>query len=185
MITRRIVFTGSGGQGVITASIILAEAAAVYEGLNAVQTQAYGPEARGGATRADVVLSRDPVRYPKVTHPDYLVCLTQEAYNKFSGIIRPGGTLLTDTNYVKLERRVDARQVELGMYKAVLEEIGKPIVFNICMLGALIGLTQMMKAEILEKVLEKRIPPDFMEMNRQALRLGIRLADSYEKGRPV
>jgi len=178
MITKRIVFTGSGGQGVITASIILAEAAAIYEDLNAVQTQAYGPEARGGATRADVILSRDPIRYPKVIHPNYLVCLTQEAYNKFANIIRPGGLLLTDSNYVKLERKVDARQVALGMYKAVLEEIGKPIVFNICMLGALLGLTRMMKVETLEKVLEKRIPPDFMELNKKALALGLRLADN-------
>lgn len=180
MLTKRIVFTGSGGQGVITASIILAEAAAIYEGLNAVQTQAYGPEARGGATRADVILSRDPIRYPKVIHPNYLVCLTQEAYNKFANIIRPGGLLLTDSNYVKLERKVDARQVALGMYKAVLEEIGKPIVFNICMLGVLLGLTRMMKVETLEKVLEKRIPPDFMELNKKALRLGLKLVDNQE-----
>jgi len=180
MVTNRIVFSGSGGQGVITASIILAEAAALYEDLNAVQTQAYGPEARGGATRADVILSKDPIRYPKVTHPNYLVCLTQEAYNKFAGIIRPGGLLLTDSNYVKLERKVDARQVELGMYEAVVKKIGKPIVFNICMLGALLGLTQMMKVETLEKVLEKRIPPDFMELNKKALRLGLELADGQE-----
>ncbi len=178
MITRRIVFSGSGGQGVITASIILAEAAAIYEGLNAVQTQAYGPEARGGATRADVILSKDPIRYPKVIHPNYLICLTQEAYNKFAGIIRPGGLLLTDSNYVKLERKVDARQVELGMYKAVVEEIGKPIVFNICMLGTLLGLTQMIKVDNLEKVLEKRIPPDFLELNKKALQLGLRIADA-------
>ncbi|HDZ23895.1 MAG: 2-oxoacid:ferredoxin oxidoreductase subunit gamma [Thermoplasmata archaeon] len=178
MITRRIVFSGSGGQGVITASIILAEAAAIYEGLNAVQTQAYGPEARGGATRADVILSKDPIRYPKVIHPNYLICLTQEAYNKFAGIIRPGGLLLTDSNYVKLERKVDARQVELGMYKAVVEEIGKPIVFNICMLGTLLGLTQMIKVDTLEKVLEKRTPPDFLELNKKALQLGLRLADA-------
>ena len=178
MITKRMVFSGSGGQGVITASIILAEAAAIYEGLNAVQTQAYGPEARGGATRADVILSRDPIRYPKVVNPNYLVCLTQEAYNRFSHIIRPGGLLLTDSNYVKLERKVDALQVELGMYRAVQEEIGKPIVFNICMLGALLGLTQMMEVETLEKVLEKRIPPDFMELNKKALRLGLKLAQS-------
>jgi len=177
MMKKRIVFTGSGGQGVITASIILAEAAAINEGLNAVQTQAYGPEARGGATRADVILSKDPIRYPKVTHPNYLVCLTQEAYNKFAGIIRPGGLLLTDSNYVRLERKVDAQQIELGMYQAVMEEIGKPIVFNICMLGALLGLSHLVKVETLEKVLEKRIPPDFMAMNRKALQLGLELAD--------
>jgi 2-oxoglutarate ferredoxin oxidoreductase subunit gamma len=180
MVKNRIVFSGSGGQGVVTASIILAEAAALYEDLNAVQTQVYGPEARGGATRADVILSKDPIRYPRVTHPNYLVCLTQEAYNKFANIIRPGGLLLTDSNYVKLERKVDARQVELGMYEAVVKKIGKPIVFNICMLGALLGLTQMMKVETLEKVLEKRIPPDFMELNKKALRLGLELADGQE-----
>jgi 2-oxoglutarate ferredoxin oxidoreductase subunit gamma len=81
---------------------------------------------------------------------------------------------------VKLERKVDARQVELGMYEAVVKKIGKPIVFNICMLGALLGLTQMMKVETLEKVLEKRIPPDFMELNKKALRLGLELADGQE-----
>ncbi len=180
MMKKRIVFTGSGGQGVITASIILAEAAAINEGLNAVQTQAYGPEARGGATRADVILSKDPIRYPKVIHANYLVCLTQEAYNKFAGIIRPGGLLLTDSNYVRLERKVDAQQIELGMYQAVMEEIGKPIVFNICMLGALLGLSHLVKVETLEKVLEKRIPPDFMAMNRKALHLGLELADGQD-----
>ncbi len=73
MDTRRIVFSGSGGQGVITAAIILGEAAVIYEGLNAVQTQSYGPEARGGATKADVVISEEPIRYPKVIRPHILV----------------------------------------------------------------------------------------------------------------
>jgi len=137
---RRILLSGSGGQGVITASVILAEAAVIHEGLNAVQTQAYGPEARGGATRADVIIDDKEIRYPKVDQPNILICLTQEAYNKFSGMIRPGGLLLTDKHFVKLERKIDARQIELNMYAAVMEKIGKPVVFNICMLGALIEL---------------------------------------------
>ena len=95
MDTNRIVLSGSGGQGVITAAIILAEAAVLHEGLDAVQTQVYGPEARGGATRADVIISTKPIHYPKVVNPNILVCLTQEAYNRFSGIIWPGGLLLT------------------------------------------------------------------------------------------
>ena len=77
MARTRIIFSGSGGQGVITASIILAEAAALHEGLNAVQAQSYGPEARGGATRADVILSEEEIRFPKVTQPNILICLTQ------------------------------------------------------------------------------------------------------------
>jgi 2-oxoglutarate ferredoxin oxidoreductase subunit gamma len=180
MNTQRIVFSGSGGQGVITASIILAESAVMYEGRNAVQTQTYGPEARGGATRADVVLSNESIHYPKVINPHILVCLTQDAYNKFSDIVRPGGLLLTDSHYVKLERVVDARQVELGMYEAVIQKIGRPIVLNICMLGALIGLTDLVKAESIIKALEQKVDPKFMGFNEKALEIGLRLANHHK-----
>ena len=97
----RMVFSGSGGQGVITASIILSEAAVLYDNLTAVQSQSYGPEARGGATRADVIISDSTIHYPKVIQPNVLVCLTQDAYGKFYPIIRPGGLLITDTRFVK------------------------------------------------------------------------------------
>ncbi len=176
MARTRIILSGSGGQGVITASIILAEAAALYENLNAVQAQSYGPEARGGATRADVIISGQEIRFPKVTQPNTLVCLTQEAYNKFSGIIRPGGLLLTDSHFVIQERKVDARQVELGIYKAVMKEIGRSIVFNICMLGALIGMTDVVQRESVLQVLGTKVPSDFLDMNQKALDLGLNLA---------
>ncbi|MBM9606761.1 2-oxoacid:acceptor oxidoreductase family protein, partial [Desulfopila inferna] len=97
----RLVFSGSGGQGVITAAIILAEAAVIHEGLNATQAQSYGAAARGGATRSDIIISSEEINFPGVTQPNILVCLTQEAYNSFSPIIRPGGTLLTDSRYVQ------------------------------------------------------------------------------------
>ena len=171
----RIVFSGSGGQGVITAAILLAEAAVLYEGLEATQSQSYGPEARGGATRSDVIITDRPIRFPKVIQPNILICLTQESYNKFYGIIRPGGMLLTDSRFVTTERKVDARQFELPMFRTVMDKIGKPIVFNIFMLGTLIGLTDLMRAESIMKVLEKRIPSHFLEMNRKALELGLAL----------
>jgi len=175
METTRIVFSGSGGQGVITAAIILAEAAAIHEGLNAVQTQSYGPEARGGATRSDVVISEDPIHYPKVINPHYLVCLTQEAYNKYAGIIRPGGLCLTDSHFVKPNRKSDARIGAFGMYEAVMEKIGKPIVFNICMLGTLIGLTHLLRPKSVMEVLRTKIPAEFLKLNQQALDLGLHL----------
>lgn len=84
----RMVFSGSGGQGVITAAIIIAEAAVLHENLVAVQSQSYGAEARGGSTRSDVLISDTEINFPKVTYPNLLVCLTQEAYNTFSPIIR-------------------------------------------------------------------------------------------------
>ena len=171
----RLVFSGAGGQGVITAAIVLAEAAVLHENLNATQAQSYGPEARGGATRSDVIIATSDIRYPKVIQPNVLVCLTQEAYSKFYSIIRPGGLLLTESRFVQKSSKVDARQIELSMYETVMEQIGKPIVFNICMLGAVIGLTQLVRPESIMKVLETRIPQEFLEMNRKALELGMGL----------
>jgi 2-oxoglutarate ferredoxin oxidoreductase subunit gamma len=171
----RFVFSGSGGQGVITAAIILAEAAVIYEGLNAVQSQVYGAESRGGATRADVVVSDTEIFYPKVIQPNVLVCLTQEAYNKYHAIIRPGGLLITDRRYVETGRRVDAQKKELPLIQSILDKVGKAIVLNICMLGAVISLTEIVKPESIMKVLEKRIPRDFIEMNQTALELGMEL----------
>lgn len=171
----RMVFSGSGGQGVITAAIVLAEAAVLQENKTAVQTQAYGAAARGGATRTDVIISDEVINFPKVIQPNVLVCLTQEAYNKFYTIIRPGGLLVTDSRYVTLHNKVDARQRELPLFRTVMDEIGKPIVFNICMLGAVIGLTEVVQADSIMKTLETRIPADFLDMNRKALELGLAL----------
>jgi 2-oxoglutarate ferredoxin oxidoreductase subunit gamma len=176
----RLVFSGSGGQGVITAAIILAEAAVLYENLMAVQSQVYGPAARGGATRTDVIISESNINFPKVIQPNVLVCLTQEAYNQYYPIIRPGGLLITDNRFVKIQRKVDAQQKELPMYRHVMESIGKPIVFNICMLGAVIGLTKIVKVESVVEVLKERIPSGFLNINRQALELGVKLAGGNE-----
>jgi 2-oxoglutarate ferredoxin oxidoreductase subunit gamma len=176
----RLVFSGSGGQGIITAAVILSEAAVLYENLNAVQSQAYGPAARGGATRSDIIISESDINFPKVIQPNVLICLTQEAYNTFCNIIRPGGLLITDARFVKTEKKVDAQQKELSMYVAVMEKIGKPIVFNICMLGAVISLTDLVEPESIMKVLESRIPSDFLEMNRKALELGMELAETIK-----
>jgi 2-oxoglutarate ferredoxin oxidoreductase subunit gamma len=168
----RLVFSGSGGQGIVTAAIILAEAAVLHDDLNAVQSQTYGPEARGGASRSDVIISDAEIRFPRVLQPNVLVCLTQAAYNKFYSIIRPGGLLLTDTHFVKTYQQIDARQRELPMYQAVMEKIGNPIVINICMLGTLISLVELVRQESIVNVLKSRIPPHLMEMNLLALDLG-------------
>ena len=175
-----MVFSGSGGQGVITASIILAEAAVLHENLNAVQSQSYGAEARGGATRSDVIISDSTIDYPKVIQPNVLVCLTQDAYNKFYQIIRPGGLLITDVRFVKTQKKVDAQQRELPMYESVIKNIEKPIVFNICMLGSVIRMTELLSPESIMKVLETRIPPGFLEINRQALDLGLALGEQFK-----
>ena len=174
----RLVLSGSGGQGVITAAVILAEAAVLYEGLNATQSQIYGAAARGGSTRSDVIISDSEIFFPKVVQPNVLVCLTQSAFGAYSRIIRPGGLLLSDSRFVKPNGKMDAHQVQLPMYKTVMDEIGKPIVFNICMLGALVQLTGLVQPESIMKVLKNRIPSGFIDINRKALDLGIALAAS-------
>ncbi|MDM8538379.1 2-oxoacid:acceptor oxidoreductase family protein [Desulfobacterales bacterium HSG17] len=171
----RLVFSGSGGQGVITAAIILAKAAAIFENKNAIQSQSYGAAARGGATRTDIIISDSEINFPKVVQPNILVSLTQESYNKFSPIIRPGGLLLVDSKYVTIAKKVDAKHVALPMFDRVMEKIGKPIVFNICMLGALIGISELIKPVSILKVLETTIPEDFMEMNKKALDMGMKM----------
>jgi 2-oxoglutarate ferredoxin oxidoreductase subunit gamma len=175
----RIIFSGSGGQGVITAARILAETAALYEGLNAVQSQSYGPEARGGACRSDVIISDTEILFPKVNQPNILVSLTQEAYNTYSNLIRPGGLLLFDTHYVQQEKKVDARQIGLAMYKAVLKEVNNPIVFNICVLGALICLVPLIEQASIDRVLESHFSPAMLSINKRAFKLGKQLAEDY------
>ncbi len=175
----RMVFSGSGGQGVITAAIILAEAAVIHEGMNATQSQSYGAAARGGATRSDIIISSSDIDFPGVTQPNILVCLTQEAYVAFSPIIRPGGTLLTDSRFVEQANKVDARQLELPMYEQVMEQIGKPIVFNICVLGALVGLTGIVRPDSLLATIRNRVPKDFVAMNTKAFEIGMDLSADY------
>lgn len=170
------VFSGSGGQGVITAAILLAEAAVSCEGLNAVQSQAYGAEARGGASRSDVIISDRDIYFPEVHEPKYLITLTQQAYDKFYPLIKRNGTIIADTRYVKDFKKADGSLIKLPIYQRVMEEIGKPIVLNICTLGAVVELTRVVKPESIMTVLERRINPDFLEMNRKALELGAKIA---------
>ena len=172
----RFLMSGSGGQGVITMAILLAEAAALYEGVNAVQSQSYGPEARGGATRSDVIVSDGPIYYPKVRQPNFLVTLTNEAMSKYLGLIRPGGMCLFDSDLVQPDMRVDAVLKGIPMHQAVMDTLGKPVAFNICVLGALATLTGVVQLKSLETVLQSRFPAVHHENNNKALHLGAELA---------
>jgi 2-oxoglutarate ferredoxin oxidoreductase subunit gamma len=109
---------------------------------------------------------------PKVSQPNVLMCLTQEAYHKFRRIIRPGGLLITDSRFVSTTRKVDARQVELPLYRILMERIGRPVVFNVGVLGALLAMKPIVKIESVLKTLESKFPSAFMGINEQALELG-------------
>lgn len=171
-----IKLSGSGGQGLILAGLILAEAAALYDGKNAVQTQSYGPESRGGSSSSVVIISGGDIDYPKATRVDVLLALTQEAAYKYAHDIKDEGILIIDEETV--------RDVPLGKYEiykfpiiaTARTQIGKAMVANIFALGVIIGLIPVVSIDAIKKALFSRIPKGTEELNYRALKSGIDLA---------
>lgn len=177
----RFLLSGSGGQGVITMAILLAEAAALEEGLVAIQSQSYGPEARGGATRSDVILSDTEILFPKVLEPNILVALTNESSSKYLPLIRPGGLCLYDSDLVTPNPKIDAKKIGLPMHQSTLAKLGKVAALNICVLGALMELTKAVSIASIERVLERKFAKVHHAANTDALLLGVELAQSVTK----
>jgi len=165
--------SGSGGQGLLLAGIVLAEAA-ILEDKNAVQTQSYGPEARGGASKAEVVISDTDIDYPKATDPDYLLALTGESYRTY-GPCMGKGLIIVDAS-VPLSADMKARTVSLPIVKTASEDIGKKVVANIVALGALAGLSGIVTLPTLEKAVQNRVPKGTEALNLDALRRGYQMA---------
>lgn len=168
---------GEGGQGLITAGIILAEACAEYTDLNAVQTQSYGPESRGGASRADVIISSDEIDYPGVKTPDVLVVMAQEAADKYASKVKPGGKIIVDTTYVKPVSGLDAKIIEYPI-SAKARELGREIVANIVALGLIIGVTGVVPEDAVIAAILDRVPKGTEELNKKAFAAGFEAARS-------
>ncbi len=158
----------------ITAAIVLAEAALFYEGLNAVQTQVYGPEARGGSARSDVIISDDEIWFPKVLEPNVLVCLSQMAYDRFSSQVRPGGIVVTDPHFVKRWAHASSREVAFPLHATATDLGPRQSVsgINMCLLGVLSRLIPVVRLESLKQVVAERFPGRFLASNLKALEAG-------------
>ena len=168
-------FSGAGGQGLITAGIILAEAA-LLDGKMAIQSQSYGPEARGGASKAEVILSDAPIHFSRVTKPQTLLAMSQEAADKFAHDAAPDGLVITDSLFVDRVEANGARRVDLPITHTATEACGKPLFANIVALGAVVALTQCVTAASLERAVLDRVPKGTEEANKKALQAGYRLA---------
>jgi 2-oxoglutarate ferredoxin oxidoreductase subunit gamma len=166
---------GEGGQGMILAGIILAEAAAIYDGKQAVQTQSYGPEARGGASRSEVVISDGEIDHPEVLSADIVVALSQEAYQKFARTLRAGGLLIVDED--RVETSADFNGIKIPIARIAQETTGRAITANTVALGVLVGLTNLVSRESIEKAITARAPKGTEEMNRKALKAGFVAAE--------
>lgn len=166
---------GEGGQGLITAAIILAAAAAEHTDYNAVQSQSYGPESRGGSSKADVIVSDEEIDYPEVKEPEVLLVMAQEACDKFVPGVAPGGLVIVDSDYVKDVPPVDAKVLKYPISKRA-KELGREIVANIVAVGLLIGLTKAVPESAGLSAVLARVPKGTEELNRKAYLAGIEAA---------
>jgi 2-oxoglutarate ferredoxin oxidoreductase subunit gamma len=171
--------SGSGGQGLILAGKILAEAVAIYDGRNAVQTQSYGPEARGGASRAEVVISDGEIDYPKAVQLDLLLSLTQASCTKYSGDLKEGGILIVDSEAVKQLPPGNYRIYSIPIAGIAIEKIGKAVVTNIVALGILTKISGVVSAGSMRKAILARVPKGTEELNMKAFDEGLKAVDEY------
>jgi 2-oxoglutarate ferredoxin oxidoreductase subunit gamma len=163
---------GFGGQGVILSAVVLGKAASIYENGFATMTQNFGPEARGGACSAQLVVSDSPVLYPYVTRPDIMVVMSQEAYNRFANELKPGGTLIIEEDLVRVSHVNRDKQVYAIPATRFAEELGKRMVLNSVMVGFFTAVTKLLSAEAVRKAVADSVPPAFRELNLKAFEKG-------------
>lgn len=169
--------SGSGGQGMIFASVVIGKAIGIGENKNVVQSQSYGPEARGGASKADVVISADEIYYPKAMKLDLLLAMTQEALDKYLSDLKDDGILIVDSSLVTDYPRDRAYALEFT--RIARNEVGHIMVANVVALGAIAGLTGLVSKEGLTEVVLQHAPKGTEDKNRKAVELG------YEEARKL
>jgi 2-oxoglutarate ferredoxin oxidoreductase subunit gamma len=173
--------SGSGGQGLVFAGTILAEALGIYEGKNVSQTQSYGPEARGGASRSDIVFSSGDIYYPKALKLDLLLALTEEACDTYYLNLKDDGVLLVDSDLVD---EPPAREViSLPFTRTARENLGTPVVANIIALGVIISLTRIASKDSLIEAIKSKSPKAMLDLNLRAAELGFDLARKEKRSR--
>jgi len=172
--------SGSGGQGLILAGIILARAA-VIEKRRVTQTQSYGPESRGGYSRADVIISDDEIYFPEATNFNCLLALTQEACDVYLFDLRENGILIIDTTFVKNLALAAENTYELPFTDIAQEKLGSPITTNIMSLAFLVKITGIVKEESLKLSIAETVKPAFVDLNHKAMNIDFELARKYKK----
>ena len=167
--------SGAGGQGLILVGKILAEAAAIYDEKNATQSQSYGPEARGGASRSEVIISDDDIDYPKATNIDLLLAMTQEAVDKYAKDVKENGIVIVDSSFVKQNPDGNFKVYSYPITNYAEDEIGKKIVAYIIALGAIVKLSGIISENAVINAIRARVPKGTEDLNIKAFKFGIEL----------
>jgi len=171
--------SGSGGQGLILMGIILAEAIGIYDGKYVAQTQSYGPEARGGSSKSEVIVSDEEIDYPKAMKLDLLLAMNQKSCDEFYPDLKPEGVLIVDSTFVHQVPSPQAFQVPVT--RIAREKFKREVVANIIALGALTQLTQVVSPKAIESAVLARVPKGTEKLNRDALRAGMAAAKKAKK----
>ncbi len=175
---------GFGGQGVILSAVVLGKAASIYENGFATMTQNFGPEARGGACSAQLVLSDSPVLYPYVTRPDIMVIMSQEAYNRFAPELKPEGLLIIEEDLVRVSNLKGDPKIYAVPATRFAEELGKRMVLNSVMVGFFTAVTKLLSADAVRKAVADSVPPNFRELNIKAFEKGFEYGTTAQAGAP-
>lgn len=170
--------SGAGGQGMLLAGLILAEAAGIYDGRFVTQTRSYGPEARGGASRSEVVISTEEIDYPKVMEPNLLLAMTQEAHDSYYKDLRKDGLLIVDSFHVTHVSKKDA--ICIPITPIAREEVGSELFANTVSLGIIVELTGIVSKKAIEQAVLARAPEGTEEKNKKALNVGFEVAQRYK-----
>jgi 2-oxoglutarate ferredoxin oxidoreductase subunit gamma len=164
--------SGFGGQGVILSAIVIGKAGCIYENGFSTMTQAFGPEARGGACSAQVILSNQPILYPYVTRPDILVTMSQEAYSLFAPQLKDDGILIIEQDLVRIDKLPAGVRVYSLPATRLAEELGKRMVMNIVMVGFFGAVTELLNPDALRQAIADSVPEAFRELNLKAFDKG-------------
>ncbi len=164
--------SGFGGQGVILSAIVIGKAGCIFQNGYSTMTQAFGPEARGGACSAQVILSNEPILYPYVTQPDILVTMSQEAYSLFTPNLKKDGLLIIEQDLVRVENLPPGVRVYGVPATRLAEELGKRMVLNIVMVGFFAAVTNVLEPEAVRQAVADSVPPSFRELNIKAFDKG-------------
>ena len=176
MARNEVCISGFGGQGIILAGHIMGEAASKFDKKSAVLTKSYGPESRGGACAARLVISDSDVHYPYLTQPNLLVAMSQEAYDKYASKVPADGLIIIDETLVDPEVVPHRAPVLRMPATKVAEELGNRIVANVVMLGFVAGATDVVSAEAMRKAVLETVPKKALELNRKAFDTGLEYA---------
>ena len=166
-------FSGFGGQGIILSAVIIGRAAVMYDNKYAVQTQVYGPEARGGASMSQVIIDDEEILYPKVSKPDIFVIMSQEGFEKYGAGAQDPAVMLVDSTLV--HSRPQCRCIEIPATAEAKQTLKRDIVANIVMLGALVAATHVVSEESLKKAILDSVPKGTEDLNLKAMQLGLEL----------